>query len=135
MKTDRALSEPARLRELTLAMSTGFFDGLIFQTLLVFLPIYALRLGAGEDRAIQYLTVCMLGGIPLQLLIGSLLDRIGSEAVLVLACGIIAALLPCLAWMIEQGPRDRPGALVVRSGRAQPGLSLPARCWPYMKLS
>src|SRR5262249_3077173 len=87
------------------AMITGFFDGFIFQTLLIFLPIYALRLGASEERAIQYLTVCMLGGVPLQLMIGYLLDRIGSEAVLVLAFALIATALPPFAWLIDQ-----PGA-------------------------
>lgn len=71
-------------------MITGLFDGFIFQTLLVFRPIYALRLGTSEERAIQYLTVCMLAGIPLQFLIGYLLDRVGAHAVLVLSCAVIA---------------------------------------------
>src|SRR5262249_12711896 len=75
------------------AMITGLFDGFIFQTLLVLLPIYVLRLGASEERAIQYLTVLMLGGIPLQFLIGYLLDRIGPEAVLVLSCAVIVPAL------------------------------------------
>jgi MFS family permease len=84
------------------AMITGLFDGFIFQTLLVFLPIYALRLGASEDRAIQYLTVCMLGGIPLQLAIGYLLDRVGAEAVLVLSCIVVAPAIAAFAWLIDE---------------------------------
>ena len=78
------------LRRKPSAMITGLFDGFIFQTLLVFRPIYALRLGTSEERAIQYLTVCMLAGIPLQFLIGYLLDRVGAHAVLVLSCAVIA---------------------------------------------
>lgn len=84
------------------AMITGLLDGFVFQTLLIFLPIYALRLGASEERAIQYLTVCMLGGIPLQLMIGYLLDRIGVEAVLVLACATIVPTLVAFAWLADQ---------------------------------
>jgi MFS family permease len=79
------------------AMITGLIDGFIFQTILVLLPIYVLRLGASEHRAIQYLMVCMLGGIPLQLAIGYLLDRIGAEAVLILACIALVPALPILA--------------------------------------
>lgn len=84
------------------AMITGAFDGFIFQTLLIFLPVYALRLGASGERAIEYLMVYMLGGIPLQLLIGYLLDRMGAEAVLILCCSIIAPALPAFAWLIDQ---------------------------------
>jgi MFS family permease len=84
------------------AMITGVFDGFIFQTLLIFLPVYALRLGASEEHAIQYLTIYMLGGIPLQLLIGYLLDRIGAEAVLVLTCAMIALALPAFAWLVDE---------------------------------
>jgi MFS family permease len=79
------------------AMITGLIDGFIFQTILVLLPIYVLRLGASEHRAIQYLMVCMLGGIPLLLAIGYLLDRIGAEAVLILACIALVPALPILA--------------------------------------
>src|SRR5262245_37710190 len=84
------------------AMITGLFDGFIFQTLLVLLPVYALKLGADEDRAIQYLTVCMLGGIPLQFMIGYILDRIGAEAVLVLCCAVIAPALLAFIWFSDQ---------------------------------
>jgi MFS family permease len=92
---DALLRKPA-------AMITGLFDGFIFQTLLIFLPIYALRLGASEELAIQYLAVCMLGGIPLQLLIGYLLDRIGAEAVLVLTCAMIVPAIPAFAWLVDE---------------------------------
>jgi MFS family permease len=84
------------------AMITGLLEGFIFQTLLIFLPVYALRLGASEEHAIQYLTIYMLGGIPLQLLIGYLLDRIGAEAVLVLTCATIALTLPAFAWFVDE---------------------------------
>jgi cyanate permease len=101
-------------------MITGLFDGFIFQMLLVFRPIYALRLGTSEERAIQYLTVCMLAGIPLQFLIGYLLDRVGAQAVLVLSCAVIAPALlaftwfsdqPFAAWPILALRRRRPGTL------------------------
>jgi MFS family permease len=90
------------LRHKPSAMVTGLFDGFIFQTLLIFLPIYALRLGASEERAIQYLTVCMLGGIPLQLLIGYLLDRIGPEAVLILTCATIVPALTAFPRLVDE---------------------------------
>jgi len=100
------------------AMITGFFDGFIFQTLLIFLPIYALRLGTSEERAIQYLTVCMLGGIPLQLMVGYLLDRIGSEAVLVVACAAIAPALPVFVWLIEQPAAAWPTLILIGAASA-----------------
>jgi MFS family permease len=99
------------------AMITGLFDGFIFQTLLIFLPIYALRLGASEELAIQYLTVCMLGGIPLQLLIGYLLDRFGAEAVLVLTCATIALALPAFPWLVEE-PAAWPTLILMGAGSA-----------------
>jgi MFS family permease len=100
------------------AMITGFFDGFIFQTLLIFLPIYALRLGTSEERAIQYLAVCMLGGIPLQLVVGYLLDRIGSEAVLVLACAVIVPALPAFAWLIDQPAAAWPTLILIGAASA-----------------
>jgi MFS family permease len=84
------------------AMLSGLVDGFVFQTLLVFLPIYVLRLGADEGRAIEYLTVFMFGGIPLQFLVGYLLDRFGSEAVLVLTSICIVLGLPALARFISE---------------------------------
>lgn len=84
------------------AMLTGLFDGFIFQALLIFLPIYALRLGVSEDQAIRFLMICMLGGIPLQLLIGYLLDRIGAQAVLILCCAILLLTFPAFAWFIAE---------------------------------
>jgi len=95
------------------AMMTGLFDGFIFQTFLIFLPIYALRLGASEERAIQYLMVYMLGGIPLQLLIGYILDRIGAEAVLILCCAINVLGLPAFAWLVDEPVAAWPILIVI----------------------
>lgn len=100
------------------AMITGLFDGFIFQTLLVFLPIYALRLGASEDRAIQYLTVCMLGGIPLQLAIGYLLDRIGAEAVLILSCVVVVPAFAAFAWLIDEPAAAWPTLVLIGAASA-----------------
>jgi MFS family permease len=100
------------------AMITGLLDGFIFQTILVLLPIYALRLGASEDRAIQYLMVCMLGGIPLQLVIGYLLDRVGAEAVLILACITLAPTLPILAWVVDEPAAAWPLLVVIGASSA-----------------
>jgi MFS family permease len=100
------------------AMITGLFDGFIFQTLLVFLPIYALRLGAGEERAIQYLTVCMLGGIPLQLLIGYLLDRFGPQVVLVMTCAVIVPALAAFPWFVDEPVAAWPVLILIGAASA-----------------
>ena len=100
------------------AMITGVFDGFIFQTLLVLLPIYALRLGASEERAIEYLTICMFGGIPLQLLIGYLLDRIGAETVLVLCCAILTPSIPAFAWFVDEPAAAWPILILIGAGSA-----------------
>jgi MFS family permease len=113
----RIMSFVDAIRRKPSAMITGFFDGFIFQTLLVLLPTYALRLGASEERAVHYLTICMLGGIPLQLLIGYLLDRIGPESVLVLSCAVIALALPAFAWFIA-GPAAWPILILIGAASA-----------------
>ena len=100
------------------AMLTGLIDGFVFQTLLVFLPIYALRLGADEGRAIEYLTVYMLGGIPLQFLIGYLLDRLGVEAVLVLTSICIVLGLPALAGFVGEPLAAWPILIVLGAASA-----------------
>lgn len=100
------------------AMITGLIDGFIFQTILVLLPIYVLRLGASEDRAIEYLTVCMLGGIPLQMAIGYLLDRIGAEAVLALSCAALVPALVALAWLVDVPAAAWPVLVVIGAASA-----------------
>jgi MFS family permease len=95
------------------AMITGLFDGFIFQTMLVLLPIYAIGLGASEDQAIRFMMIYMLGGIPLQLVIGYVLDRIGAEAVLTLCCALIALGLPAFAWFIAEPVASWPILIVV----------------------
>src|SRR5262249_29205367 len=71
-----------------------------------------------EERAIQYLTVLMLGGIPLQFLIGYLLDRIGPEAVLVLSCAVIVPALAGFAWLIEEPVAAWPILILIGAGSA-----------------
>lgn len=100
------------------AMLTALIDGFIFQTILVLLPIYVLRLGATEDRAIQYLTVCMLGAIPLQLAIGYLLDRIGAEAVLILSCAALVPALVALGWLVDEPATAWPVLIVIGASAA-----------------
>jgi MFS family permease len=73
------------------AMLTGLFDGFVFQTLLVFLPLYFMRLGSSEASALHYLTLFCLGGVILQLIVGYLLDRFSPALVLAGCCSILIA--------------------------------------------
>jgi MFS family permease len=88
-------------------MLTGLIDGFVFQTLLVFLPLYFMRLGSSEASALHYLTLFCLGGVILQLIVGRLLDRFSPAPVLMGCCSILIAGLaltsmvmdvPALAW-------------------------------------
>lgn len=89
------------------AMLTGLIDGFVFQTLLVFLPLYFMRQGASEASALHYLTLFCLGGVILQLIVGFLLDRFSTTLVLTGCCSLLIAGLalspmvkdiPVLAW-------------------------------------
>jgi MFS family permease len=91
------------------AMLTGLVDGFVFQTLLVFLPLYFMRLGSSEASALHYLTLFCLGGVILQLIVGYLLDRFPPALVLTACCSLLIAGLaltstvkdmPVLGWLL-----------------------------------
>ncbi len=89
------------------AMLTGLIDGFVFQALLVFIPLYFLRLGSAETAALNFLTIFCLGAVILQLVVGYMLDR-SRPAMVLMVCGslVIAGLAliaevrdtPALAW-------------------------------------
>jgi MFS family permease len=114
---DRAVAEEASktptlslfqaLRRKPLAMLTGLTDGFVFQTLLVFIPLYFMRLGSPESSALFFLALFFIGGVMLQFLIGYMLDRMPAAVVLIIWCsfviaglGLIASVrdVPLLAW-------------------------------------
>jgi MFS family permease len=76
-------------------------DGLVFQTLLVFTPLYFLRLGAPEQVALQFLTLFCAGGVVLQFLIGHMLDRFAPSLVLVVCCSLLVTGLTLIAQVWE----------------------------------
>lgn len=82
-------------------MLTGLADGLVFQTLLVFTPLYFIRLGASEPVALQFLTLFCAGGVVLQFLIGYMLDRFAPSLVLVICCSLLVAGLALVAQVWE----------------------------------
>jgi MFS family permease len=82
-------------------MLTGLADGFLFQTLLVFTPLYFIRLGAPEPVALQFLTLFCAGGVVLQFLIGYMLDRFAPSLVLVICCSLLAAGLALIAQVWE----------------------------------
>jgi MFS family permease len=88
-------------------MLTGLADGFVFQTLLVFAPLYFMHLGAAESDALLFLTLFCAGGIVLQFPIGYALDRFSPALVLVVCCSLLIAGVavvgqiweePILAW-------------------------------------
>lgn len=91
------------------AMLTGLIDGFVFQTLLVFIPLYFLRLGSPETTALNFLTIFCLGAVILQLVVGYMLDRSTPAMVLIVCCSLLIAGLalmsevrdtPALAWLL-----------------------------------
>lgn len=71
------------------AMLASVVDGFVFQTLMVFLPLYFIRLGTSETMAINLLTAFFVGGIVLQLMVGYLLDRFSPAIVLIGCCMLL----------------------------------------------
>ena len=82
-------------------MLTGLADGFVFQTLLVFTPLYFMRLGASEPVALQFLTLFCAGGVVLQFLIGYMLDRFAPSLVLAICCSLLVAGLALVAQVWE----------------------------------
>jgi MFS family permease len=92
-RTDRAPTLPFRqavLRKPS-AMLTGLIDGFVFQTLLVFIPVYFMRLGSPESSALNFLTLFCIGSVILQFLIGYMLDRWLPAIVLMICCSLVIA--------------------------------------------
>jgi len=71
------------------AMFAGLADGFVFQSLLAFLPLYFLRLGATETTALSFLTVFFAGSLILQVVAGYMLDRLTPATVLIVCCGLL----------------------------------------------
>lgn len=101
------LSLREAIRRKPSAMLTGLADGLVFQTLLVFLPLYFMRQHLPETLALGHLAVFCLGGVLLQLVVGYVLDRFSPALVLMVCCALLIAGLmlvspiagtPILAW-------------------------------------
>ena len=104
-----ALSLLQAFRRKPSAMLTGLIDGFVFQTLLVFIPLYFMRLGSPESSALFFLTLFCIGGVILQFLIGYMLDRMRPAVVLIICCSILIVGLglissvrdvPLLAWPV-----------------------------------
>jgi MFS family permease len=102
-----SLSLIASFRRAPGAMLTGLADGLVFQTMLVWLPLYFMKLGTPEISALHYLTLFCLGGVLLQFIVGYMLDRFPPPLVLSVSCGLLimglaltatVAADPVLAW-------------------------------------
>jgi MFS family permease len=96
-----ALSLLQAFRRKPSVMLTGLADGLVFQTLLVFTPLYFMRLGASEPVALQFLTLFCVGGVVLQFPIGYMLDRFAPSLVLAICCSLLAAGLTLVAQVWE----------------------------------
>jgi MFS family permease len=96
-----AHSEPPKLRSFVLAVPVATLAVLIFgimnPSILALLPIYSLRLGAGEEYAVKLVSLVTAGSVFLQPVIGYFADRYQKTAVLVvlgaIGCGA-AILLP-----------------------------------------
>jgi MFS family permease len=71
------------------AMLTGLIDGFVFQTLLVFIPVYFMRLGSPESSALYFLALFCIGAVILQFLIGYMLDRWRPAVVLMICCSLV----------------------------------------------
>jgi MFS family permease len=84
----RPLSLAAAFLRKPSAMLAGVVDGFVFQTLMVFLPLYFIRLGTSETVAINMLTAFFAGGIILQFIVGYMLDRL-SPAIVLIGCCIL----------------------------------------------
>ena len=99
------------------AMLTGLIDGFVFQTLLVFIPLYFLRLGSQETTALNFLSIFCLGSVILQLVVGYMLDRSGPAMVLIVCCSIVIAGLALMAEVWEMPAVIWP-LLIVMGGAA-----------------
>jgi MFS family permease len=84
-----------------MAMLTGLIDGFVFQTLLVFIPLYFMRLGSPESSALNFLTLFCLGAVILQFLIGYMLDRLMPAIVLAICCSLVIAGLALMSEVRE----------------------------------
>jgi MFS family permease len=95
------------------AMLTGLIDGFVFQTLLVFLPLYFMRLGSSEATALHYLTLFCLGGVILQLIVGYLLDRFSPALVLAACCSLLIAGLALTSTVKDMPALEWPLLLIM----------------------
>ena len=57
------------------AFLAGFSEATVFSLL----PVWGLEIGLGEDSALRLLTICIAGGVLMQLVIGPTADRIGRQ--------------------------------------------------------
>lgn len=104
---EAALSLRDAIRRKPSAMLTGLADGFVFQTLLVFLPLFFMRQNLPEASALSHLTVFCLGCVLLQFVVGHMLDRFSPALVLMVCCALLIVGLtlvspvkdtPVLAW-------------------------------------
>ena len=84
-----------------MAMLTGLVNGFVFQTLLVFIPLYFMRLGSPEQSALNFLTLFCLGAVILQFLVGYMLDRLTPAIVLAICCCLVIASLALMSEVRE----------------------------------
>lgn len=120
--TEATTSSPLSLAQAALrnpqAMLAGVIDGFIFQTFMIFLALFFLRLGTPEATAVNFLAIFFLGGILLQFAIGFLLDASSPRAVLLGCCGLIVAGLAVMAEIRESPLLIWPTLLVLGGASA-----------------
>jgi MFS family permease len=94
------------LRRAPTVGGAALLAGLSESACYMLLPVYGVRTGVGEDAALTWLTVLILGAIALQTPIGWIADRIDRRRLLTIGAGV-GALLPLLlyaaldvAWLV-----------------------------------
>jgi len=83
------------------AMLAGLADGFVFQSLMAFLPLYFLHLGATESTALSFLTLFFAGSLILQFVAGYMLDRLTPATVLIFCCGLLITSLTLMGAAID----------------------------------
>jgi MFS family permease len=98
------------LRRAPLVMLASFVAGLVESVQVTLLPLFGLRAGLGDHRALLLVTVFMAGNVVLQIPIGWLGDRFGRRRLLGL-CALLSTVGPLLL---------------------QPWLTVPMLLWPLL---
>lgn len=85
----------ALLRSAPTVMLAGLVAGLVESADISLLPVFGLKSGLGEDRALALITVFLAGNVLLQVPLGHLADRFGRRLMLG-ACALVSAAGPLL---------------------------------------